>query len=470
MTDDTMTLGRRAPEQRRTAVLEAARSLFLAGGVAGTSIDAIARRAGVAKGTVYLYFPAKEHIVRAIEADFTARILDRTRAAARSASGDVSGVVQAWCVALVLSYLDDLDIHDMLFYGGAPATREGVADNALVDDLHALLAALEVPDPAATAAFLVGGVTMLTDRAILADRAASPAELLRSVRRLAAGVSCVRVTGEDGGMLLPPLDPRPDIRLVAVDMDGTLLDAQGRVPEDLWPLLERMAERGIAFAPASGRQYATLRREFGEHGDEMVFIAENGTFVVRHDAELSSDVIDPAVVAEVVATVRALMHDVGIVLCGKRSAYIERTDEAFRTEADRYYAELRAVDDLDAVTDDILKIAVFDFGSAEHGTAPALAGIARTHQVVVSGEHWVDVMNPGANKGVAVRRLQEVLGVTAEQTVVFGDYLNDLEMMDAAVYSFAMANAHPDVAARARYRAPSNAEHGVIRVLEALLA
>lgn len=268
-----------------------------------------------------------------------------------------------------------------------------------------------------------------------------------------------------------PVDTRTlDIRLVAVDMDGTLLDEHGKVPQDLWPMLDRMRERGILFAPASGRQYATLRREFGTHGDDMVFIAENGTFVVRDDAEVSSDVLAPATVAEVVAAARAMRRDIGIVLCGKRSAYIERTDAAFRAEADRYYAELAEVADLDAVADDIIKIAVFAFGDAETEVAPDLERFRSSLQVVVSGEHWVDVMNPGVNKGEALRRLQAALGVTAAQTVVFGDYLNDLEMMDAADHSYAMANAHPDVAARARHRAPSNREHGVIRVLERLLA
>jgi Cof subfamily protein (haloacid dehalogenase superfamily) len=262
----------------------------------------------------------------------------------------------------------------------------------------------------------------------------------------------------------------PDIRLVAVDMDGTLLDEHGRVPDGLWPLLDRLRERGILFAPASGRQYATLRREFGAHGDDMVFIAENGTYVVRDDEEVSSDVLAPEVVAEVVGAARAMTHDVGVVLCGKRSAYIERTDAAFRAEADRYYARLEQVSDLDAVDDDIIKVAVFAFGDAETEVAPDLERFRSSLQVVVSGEHWADVMNRGVNKGRALRSLQDALGVTAAQTVVFGDYLNDLEMMDAADHSYAMANAHPDVAARARHRAPSNREHGVVRVLEGLLA
>ena len=260
-----------------------------------------------------------------------------------------------------------------------------------------------------------------------------------------------------------------EIRLIAVDMDGTLLDSDGKVPPALWPLLDRLADAGIAFAPASGRQHATLRREFGDHGDDLVFIAENGTFVTRGDEELSSDVMDRAFVDGLVRDIRGFTHDVGVVLCGKASAYIERTDAAFRDQAEKYYARLTDVADLTAVDDEILKVAVFDVEDGEKNTAPALERHRLTHQVVVSGHHWVDVMNQGVSKGKALRAIQDLLDVTPEQTAVFGDYLNDLDMMDAADFSFAMANAHPDVAAAARYRAPSNADHGVIRVLERLL-
>ena len=260
-----------------------------------------------------------------------------------------------------------------------------------------------------------------------------------------------------------------EIRLIAVDMDGTLLDGQGAVPPALWPMLDRLRDAGIAFAPASGRQHATLRREFGQHGDELVFIAENGTFVTRGDEELSSDTMDRAFVDSLIAEIRGFRHDVGVVLCGKASAYIERTDAAFRDQAEKYYARLADVADLTAVDDDILKIAVFDVEDGEKNTAPALERHRLTHQVVVSGHHWVDVMNQGVSKGKALRAIQNLLDVTPEQTAVFGDYLNDLDMMDAADFSFAMANAHPDVAAAARYRAPSNVDNGVIQVLERLL-
>ena len=202
-----------------------------------------------------------------------------------------------------------------------------------------------------------------------------------------------------------------------------------------------------------------------------MFIAENGAYVVEGRSEISSDAMEPGFTAALVSRLRALADaggDLGVVVCGKRSAYIERTDPAFLDEARKYYAKLEAVDDLLRVEDQILKVAIYDFADAA-ATAPALEDLRATHQVVVSGAHWIDVMNAGVDKGVALRRLQAATGITREQTAVFGDYLNDLEMMDAASLSFAMANAHPDVAARARYRAPSNLDHGVITTIDKLL-
>ncbi|MGW1543299.1 Cof-type HAD-IIB family hydrolase [Streptomyces sp. NPDC002309] len=269
-----------------------------------------------------------------------------------------------------------------------------------------------------------------------------------------------------------PAPGTADIRLVVTDMDGTLLDDDKRLPAGLWEVLELLRERGVLFSPASGRQYATLAREFARAAEGMVFIAENGTYVVRDGVELSSDTLTPAVVEDVVQEVRRLAADgvdVGAVVCGKRSAYVERADEPFLAEVRKYYVEHRVVDDVTAVDDDILKVALHDFGPVERLTAPALARFAATHQVVVSGAHWVDIMNRTADKGAAVRRLQRELGITPAQTVVFGDYLNDLEMLDTAEWSYAMANAHPEVVRRARHLAPSNTDNGVLRTLTRLL-
>jgi hydroxymethylpyrimidine pyrophosphatase-like HAD family hydrolase len=170
--------------------------------------------------------------------------------------------------------------------------------------------------------------------------------------------------------------------------------------------------------------------------------------------------------------VRALVadgRDVGMVLCGKRSAWVERRDDAFLAHATRHYTALEQVDDLLAVADTVLKIAVFDFGSVEERTAPAFAGLPDHLRVLVSGQHWLDVMSVHADKGHGLRRVQAALGVTAEQTMAFGDYLNDAGMLREARWSVAMDNAHPALRAAARYVAPANSRDGVVRTIAAAL-
>jgi Cof subfamily protein (haloacid dehalogenase superfamily) len=264
-----------------------------------------------------------------------------------------------------------------------------------------------------------------------------------------------------------------DIHLIVSDMDGTLLDADGNVPATFWPLLDRLTEAGILFSPGSGRQYQTLLRVFGDRR-ELVYIAENGTNVMQNGEPLSREAHDQAVVAPIVEWVRSVAAtgaDIGVVVCGARTAYIERTDEAFVAQVSRYYAALETVDDVTtaATDDDVLKIAIYDFGTAESRTAPAIDDLYLQVDVVVSGEHWVDVMPPGVNKGKALIRLQKQLGITRAQTMAFGDFLNDAEMLDAAEHSYAVANAHPSILARAKHIAPSNIDDGVVKTILAAL-
>lgn len=262
-----------------------------------------------------------------------------------------------------------------------------------------------------------------------------------------------------------------DVRLVVADMDGTLLDAAGHVPADLWPVLERLRARGMVFAVASGRQYPTLRRYFAPAPDGIAYIAENGAYVVRDGAEISANPIGVAAAVKAAIDIRAvrLTHDLGAVWSARSTAYVERKDPDFLREAGAFYKCLEVVDDLLEVEDEAIKMAIFDFGDPEHGSAPVLRAKAQPLKLVVSAPHWLDIMDPDADKGVALRALQMTLGVTPEQTMVFGDYLNDLELMDAASHSFAMANAHPEVIRRAEYVAPSNEEHGVVAVLTELM-
>lgn len=272
------------------------------------------------------------------------------------------------------------------------------------------------------------------------------------------------------GRSVVPADLPSDIALVAADMDGTLLGPDGTIPSAFWPLLPRLAERGITFAVASGRQYPALAAMF-EAAPGLALIAENGAYVTRGGVEISSSRVPREFVEHIVGVVRELTgrHDIGLVSSGRRSAYVERGDERFLAQAGRFYTSLEVVEDLLAVPEAPLKFAVYDFDGAADGSGPYLSEVLRPFQVVMSSIHWMDVMDPAVDKGVALGALQKALGVTPERTMVFGDYLNDAELIASAEHSFAMANAHQEILQAARYRAPSNADQGVIQVLSEFL-
>ncbi|MFD2757231.1 Cof-type HAD-IIB family hydrolase [Gulosibacter faecalis] len=267
------------------------------------------------------------------------------------------------------------------------------------------------------------------------------------------------------------IDPADvDVRLVVCDMDGTLLTSGNQFPEGFDELRDLVRSRGVTFVPASGRQLATLEHMFpGLQGGS--FIAENGNIVVHGGEIVSTTVISNETVERVATIVReAKEFDLGVVYCGAHGAYVERADDAFLAEASRYYKKLDVVDDMLEVGEPALKLAIFAFSGSQAAADALLGDIANDLQVVVSSANWVDIMVPGVHKGHGVRDLQEALGITPAQTVVFGDYLNDLEMMGTGDWSFAMANAHPGVRDVANYLAPSNDEFGVVQVLTYLLS
>ncbi len=174
----------------------------------------------------------------------------------------------------------------------------------------------------------------------------------------------------------PALYAGSQVRLVAVDMDGTLLDDQKNFPPGLDELIDQLEKHGIVFVPASGRQIWTLINMFpGRAG--MTFIGENGAIVMRDGQEISSSPLDLETVRKCVELVRhharqggffaartdvqdgkaqdveAAQWDGGLVVCGKKSAYIERSDEPFLHAIVPYYARTQVVEDLLEVLDEI---------------------------------------------------------------------------------------------------------------------
>ena len=260
------------------------------------------------------------------------------------------------------------------------------------------------------------------------------------------------------------------IKLIAADMDGTLLDSQKRLPQELTAVVRALKERGVRFIIASGRQAATLRRDLGELAEEMILFAENGTVVMEGDERLFVFPMEKADVRRVLEKTRG-MEGVHAVLCRPDVAMIEESaPEEFRRNVKMYYESTQIVPDLLAVCDgfdDVCKIAFYDEGDAEHHEYPVLQEhFADTLSVILSGYSWVDLMRPGVHKGSAMRKLQALKDILPEECMAFGDYLNDKEMLEAVGESYAMENGLAEVKAVCKYIAPSNDDNGVMRVIK----
>jgi len=258
------------------------------------------------------------------------------------------------------------------------------------------------------------------------------------------------------------------IQLIASDMDGTLLDSKKRLPADFLDTILKLKDRGVLFAVASGRQYASLRRDLEPLVPHILFVCENGALVMENDRQLLIDPMDPAHVRDAVLACRGL-KGVYPVVCRAQTALIEASaDPAFIADTRRYYPSASVVGDLLAHChyEDVCKVAYYDEGDAQTHELPVLEEkLSDRLLVTLSGEHWVDSMKPGVTKGRAMRRLQEKLGIAPEDCMAFGDYLNDYDLLESVGESYAMINGHDRLKQMARYIAPSNDEDGVMRVI-----
>ena len=260
------------------------------------------------------------------------------------------------------------------------------------------------------------------------------------------------------------------IKLIVSDMDGTLLNSKHEVSPQFIKQFEQLKEQNIKFAVASGRQYYSLRERMEAIKDELIYIAENGAIVMHREEQLHVVPMEKEIVHEIINEVRDLENKY-LILCGRKQAYIEKTDPEFMEPFLNHYEKYKVVDDLLEVEDDLfLKLTVCDLSGAEENSLPHLEHFNDRLQVKLSGKIWIDFNDLKAQKGNALKAVQEKMNISEEETVAFGDFLNDIELFQHSGYSYAMKNAHEDVKAVATHHTVSNDDNGVEKVLEELLS
>ena len=259
------------------------------------------------------------------------------------------------------------------------------------------------------------------------------------------------------------------VRLILTDMDGTLLNSRMALPDHLFETIEKLDALGIRFGIASGRSYPTLAELFAPVRDKMLFMAETGGCIVDRGRLLAISPLSEAQVAYLLDECRPIPGLYPICSCYEHAYILKRYPPEVIETVHRFYRSVSWAGDLYHLPEPVCKVTVCDLAGAEHYGYPRLAHISSPLRVTLSGQIWIDLCPEGNGKGAGLARIQESFGLTPAQTMAFGDYLNDCDMMPHAYYSYAMANAHPDLAAVCRFRTLSNDEDGVMRILRELL-
>lgn len=243
------------------------------------------------------------------------------------------------------------------------------------------------------------------------------------------------------------------IKLVASDLDGTLLlDGAQQLPGDIFPLIRRLKDMGILFVAASGRQYANMKNLFAPVLSDMAFICENGAMAIRGEEILYRDSFDSALVREILSVVNE--KEGAEFSCSTKDYYYIMPKTAHYEElmTKVMKSNCKMVQSLDEITEPCMKMAVYERdGMHEDAIRYWQERFADRCTVVTSGFAWVDFIPFGTNKAKGVRRFQEVLGISPDECLVFGDEYNDIDMLKSVKYSFAMSHSKPGVREAANY-------------------
>lgn len=270
-----------------------------------------------------------------------------------------------------------------------------------------------------------------------------------------------------------------EIKLIASDMDMTFLKADGTYNHERFTkLLDRLEQEGTHFAVASGRSLWMVEDIFGDLSSRLDYVVENGAYVLAQ----GKVVADPKLAAQEIADFEAFFVDKpeafllaagakGLYYRGKMANYSSL--ETMPTKLVELFEKGQSLADFSQIPRDeeifkmtaIVPVTSVEAISAEYNNQSTL-----TLKATPSGYGAIDFIKEGYHKAWGLEQLLKHYGLSQNQLMVFGDDVNDLEMMRFAGQAYAMENAKSAVKAAANQVIASNEAEGVLATIEAYLA
>lgn len=262
------------------------------------------------------------------------------------------------------------------------------------------------------------------------------------------------------------------VKLIASDMDGTLLDENGQVPPETFDLILALRERGVRFVASSGRRYDRLCDFFSPVKDRMDFVASNGAQVFADGVQIDREVYSHLAIRRLAKTV-AMFPNMHLALFDRTKSYLLDDEDKFVREVDKDLPNVERIYELPSPQVSIIKASIFcDDGNVMDNAYVLQRELGGLFTFAPSGSSYIDAMQPGISKASGIAQVMEYHGIDAAEVMAFGDAMNDYEIIRFVGTGCAMANGRPALRAVADRVIGSNVEHAVQsemrRVLESL--
>lgn len=258
------------------------------------------------------------------------------------------------------------------------------------------------------------------------------------------------------------------IRLIASDMDGTLLDEHGEVPPETYDLILALREKGVHFAASSGRRFDRLCQFFAPVRDKMDFVAANGAQVYVDGELVDREVFSHLGIRRLAKTV-GKFESLHMALFDDEKSFLLDDEDKFVREIDKDLPNAERIWYLPGPDVSILKISIYCEDGHVMDYAYALSReLGDEFLFAPSGTHWIDALQRGVNKATGIEQVMAHHGITRDEVMAFGDSMNDYEIIRFVGTGCAMANGRPALKAVANRVIGYNydqAVHGEMRKL-----
>lgn len=271
---------------------------------------------------------------------------------------------------------------------------------------------------------------------------------------------------------------RKEIKVLAFDMDGTLLDDEKNLSAYTVEVLNQAAILGLKYVPCSGRGAERIAPLLEEVSGIEYMISTNGAAITDYRSgevvcEYTLDRKDAIRIFDYVeecgCDLRILIEDGYYDLQGKmREPFGMPADMTRGMEADCWIRE-KGFRDFITSNDHVIQKYVLVFNNIEE-KFKAFDELVKIENLYVTYSHdlIVEISHPEATKGKALKRVAEIMNVPLENIMAIGDEHNDIPMFELAGIGVAMGNASDHVKAHADYITEKNTEHGVAKAIEKL--